>query len=84
MRVDIRDLSGMMAKSGLRDGDVIVGMNGTKFATEAATRALMSIMAKEVELMVRRGGQTLTLKAGPWERTDEDVLGGDLDRVAGD
>ena len=52
-------------KAGLRERDVIVGVNGRpiRSAAELRTRLGLTAIGEEVELRVRRGGETRTVRA---------------------
>ncbi|HWA39427.1 MAG TPA: Do family serine endopeptidase [Burkholderiales bacterium] len=66
------------AQAGMRVGDVVVALNGRPVRGAAELRARLSVVTvgESVELRVRRGGDTLTLKARIGEVEGNQAAGG--------
>ena len=63
-------------KAGLRAGDVVLAMNGERMVTRNQfIQAVSRSGGREVELTVRRGAETLTIRATPEQRGDRAMLG---------
>jgi hypothetical protein len=81
--VTVTDPAGFLARSGLRDGDRLVAVNGTEFTgPRQMNRALVqAVRAGPVRLAVLRGGARLTVTVDFRPILDEgrDALGGRLD-----
>jgi S1-C subfamily serine protease len=62
--VEIRDPDGAMARAGLRDGDMIVGVDGEEFKDSAHANALLTVASKRdaATLSVIRGGRLVELR----------------------
>jgi len=82
LRVSIRDARGLLAKLGLRDGDLVIGLDGKEFTGTANMQLLlMAGAAKEsTTLLLIRGGKRVELSADlrPFLEEVEDH-GGELD-----
>jgi hypothetical protein len=65
--VRIRSPEGYAAKAGLREGDLVVGIDGQEFTSEAQMGALLTLAREKEEcaLLVLRGRRTLTLRGDP-------------------
>jgi len=77
VRVWIRDSSGALARAGLRDGDVIVGLDGVDFDGQlsAMTAFMQARQNSEVTLSVQRGASVLQLGVDPRILMSPDVGG---------
>ena len=63
-------------KAGLKAGDVIMSLNGERMVLRSQLiEAVSKSGGKEVELTVRRGGETVNLRATPEQRGDRAWLG---------
>jgi hypothetical protein len=65
LRVEVEDPAGDLASAGLRDGDLIVGVDGQEFEDTSRMRALMTLARKKPEaaLAVIRGATRLEVAA---------------------
>ena len=63
-------------KAGLRAGDVVLAMNGERMVTRSQfIEAVSRSGGREVELTVRRGTETVSIRATPEQRGDRGMLG---------
>jgi len=84
LRVDIEDEGGILYRSGLRDGDRIIGLGGRLFEDEKdmATALLAARRDGPVELIVARRGGRVTISIDLFRVLgNEEEAGGDFDAV---
>ena len=82
-RVTIRDPAGNLVAAGFRNGDLIIGIDGTEFETAMQARsALMAAMSKDAsKLTILRGGarHTLSVDFKKLMESGWNKMGGKLD-----
>lgn len=65
-RVESVTAGGVGHEAGLRAGDLVIGVDGVAFANPRAVETLgVLIMARQCELMVLRGGESIAVPFGP-------------------
>ncbi|MBI4605664.1 MAG: carboxypeptidase regulatory-like domain-containing protein [Planctomycetes bacterium] len=79
-RVIVRDPGGYLARAGFETGDVIVGIDGVPFESEAQMSTLMDSAAArgEVKARVVRAGRELEIRFDARMRHEHEKLGGTL------
>ena len=62
-KAHLKDVNGSFAKAGVRDGDLLIGIDGQEFTNERTMQAMMTLAAerKSVSMMILRGGRRLTI-----------------------
>jgi hypothetical protein len=62
-KAHLKDVNGTFAKAGVRDGDLLIGIDGQEFTNERTMQAMMTLAAerKSVSMMILRGGRRLTI-----------------------
>jgi type II secretory pathway component PulC len=80
MRVTIYRRTGYLAGAGLRDGDMVIGLDGEEFASEARMEAAFALAREKptVTLIVLRGAARLALNVDPSRMQDLVDAGGSL------
>lgn len=63
-------------KAGLKDGDIVLAVNGVRMATRSQLiEAISRNGGHEIELTIKRGDQQLQVRATPEQRGDRGMLG---------
>ena len=63
-------------KAGLKDGDIVLAVNGERMATRSQLiQAISRNGGREIELTIKRGDQQLQVRATPEQRGDRGMLG---------
>ena len=63
-------------KAGLKDGDIVLAVNGERMATRTQLVAAISRNGgREIELTIKRGTEELRIRATPEQRGDRGLLG---------
>ena len=63
-------------KAGLKDGDIVLAVNGERMATRSQLiEAISRNGGREIELTIKRGDQQLQVRATPEQRGDRGMLG---------
>jgi regulator of sigma E protease len=63
-------------KAGLKDGDIVLAVNGERMATRSQLiEAISRNGGREIELTIKRGDQQLPVRATPEQRGDRGMLG---------
>ncbi len=81
IRVGITDPAGYLGRSGFRDGDLIIALEGTEFE---GTRQIQLLFAtneskEQCTFTVLRGGERLEISANMRKLRPDAELGGDLE-----
>jgi RNA polymerase sigma-70 factor (ECF subfamily) len=79
LRVTVTDASGVLARAGFRDGDLIVGVGGELFEHERhAISLLMRLEQGPIDVDVQRGAERIAVRLGP-DAMDPERAGGRVD-----
>ncbi len=80
LRVRITDQNGVLARRGLADGDVVIGIDGVEFTDEASMRANYygAFDRDKLRAIVLRGGKRIEIELSGKELSAQQGLGGSL------
>lgn len=82
-KVHVKDVNGTFVKAGLRQDDLLIGIDGEEFTNQRTMQAMMTLAMerKSVSLLILRGGRRLTIPVDFTQAYNMKVAGITWERV---